>query len=483
MGEEELDLSIKEGPFQPSWESLRGYRTPEWFRDAKFGIWSHWGPQSVPKYGDWYARNMYREGEPQYLHHWRVYGHPSEVGYKEIVKQWKAEEFEPERLMKLFKEAGAQYFVAQAVHHDNFDNWDSRYHDWNSVQVGPGKDIVGAWRTAAEKYDLPFGVSEHLERVPQWFAVNKGCDEEGPYAGVPYDGNDSKYEDFYLPDWEEEKLWSWWGEVWFRRMKDLIDQHRPDLLYSDGARRFKEGIRCDNDLLLSIVAHLYNSKASSSEGMDRAVYTQKDTDPQVYRIGVLDIERGLQSEIDPRPWQTDTSVGNWSYHVSDSYKSPGQVIRTLVDIVSKNGNLLLNLPQLPDGSLDEECRYILDELATWFDVNGEGIYSTRPWEASGEGPTAREGGSFEEEALDWTEEDFRFTRKEDFLYAFQMKPPESKDKIRIKSLARGEAPEVLGVELLGKGSLLFEEKEEGLQIQLPEENPTDYVACFRIDLR
>ena len=167
------EICMKEGPFEPTWESLRGFECPDWFRDAKFGIWSHWGPQSVPMYGDWYARNMYIEGHDQYRYHWRVYGHPSRVGYKDILCRWKAENFEPEALMELFVAAGARYFVAQAVHHDNFDNWHSRHNPWNAVEMGPKKNIVALWQAAAEKHQLPFGLTEHLGATYKWFATNK----------------------------------------------------------------------------------------------------------------------------------------------------------------------------------------------------------------------------------------------------------------------------------------------------------------------
>ncbi len=235
-------FEIESGPFAPTWESLRGFECPEWFRDAKLGIWSHWGPQCVPMYGDWYARHMYIEGSAQYLHHWRVYGHPSKVGYKDIVPLWKAERFDPDALMDLYVKAGAKYFVAQAAHHDNFDNWDSKHNRWNAVKVGPKKNIVQLWQDAARKRGLPFGLTEHLAATYTWFSYNKGADKTGPYAGVPYDGSDPEFEDLYLPNRDayeipDKKPWltdnPWWHEHWLARVKDMIDQHKPDLLYSD----------------------------------------------------------------------------------------------------------------------------------------------------------------------------------------------------------------------------------------------------------
>ncbi|MBC8101296.1 MAG: alpha-L-fucosidase [Cytophagales bacterium] len=459
-----MTLGIAEGPFHASLESLRGFECPVWFRDAKFGIWSHWGPQAVPMYGDWYARHLYREGQDQYYHHWRVYGHPSKVGYKDIVPQWRAEKFDPEGLMRLFVDAGARYFCGQAMHHDNFDNFDSAHNRWNSVNVGPKKDIVALWRAAAQAQNLPFGLSEHLGASFNWWGSNKDSDTSGPYAGVPYDGNDPAFADLYHNNqgYTLEKAWYTDNEIfhrhWFDRIKDVIDTYQPDLLYSDGGVPF-------GDFGLGIVAHLYNTSAAL-HGTNRAVYNQKDTNPDIYTIGVLDIERGQREEIAEHPWQTDTSVGDWFYNVRDRYKTPGQVLETLVDIVSKNGNLLLNLPQLPDGSLDEECTYLLHQLAGWMRLNGEGLFGSRPWERSGEGASAAVSGAFKEDAVDWHSTDFRFTRKEDTVYAYQMRWPEDGHTL-IRALASGQARRVASVKLLGHGPVAFTQTSDGLSITMP----------------
>ena len=188
--------------FEPTFESLYNVQVPEWFRDAKFGIWSHWGPQSVPMCGDWYARNMYIQDTPQYLYHVRHYGHPSKFGYKDICKLWKAEKFDPEGLMALYYKAGARYFVAQAMHHDHFFNFPSKYNRMNTKEVGPMKDICGLWRDAAKKYNMPFGLTEHLSASFSWWRVNKMADNHGPYKGVPYDGNDPEWRDFYFDNYE-----------------------------------------------------------------------------------------------------------------------------------------------------------------------------------------------------------------------------------------------------------------------------------------
>jgi alpha-L-fucosidase len=483
------DFPMTQGPFKPTWESLRKFQCPDWFRNAKLGIWAHWGPQCVPMYGDWYARNIYIEGSDQYRYHWRTYGHPSEFGYKDIVKLWKAEKFDPDGLMDLYKKAGAKYFVAQAVHHDNFDNWNSRHHKWNAVNIGPEKDIVGLWGKAARKRGLRFGVTEHAGATYNWFAVNKDCDKEGPYAGVPYDGNDPAYRDFYLPSKDKDlHEWytdnAWWHRKWYARMKDLVDQHQPDLLYSDGGVPFckaDRGVFCDQPGL-SLIAHLYNTSAALHGGANEAVYNQKDKDEKIFTVGVLDLERHMTSDIFPYPWQTDTCVGGWFHNVRLVYKTPKQVVQMLVDIVSKNGNLLLNFTQRPDGTLDDECLHILDCMAKWIKVNGEGIYDTRPWKVAGEGPTGEEGEYAGEGAVDYKSQDFRFTAKGKTVYAFQMNWPED-GKAFIRSLGSNNVPKVTGVKLLGaKGKVAFEQAYGGLVIRLPGKPVCDYAHCFRVEM-
>lgn len=471
-------MNIEQGPFNPTWESLRQYQVPDWFRDAKFGIWSHWGPQAVPMYGDWYARQMYIEGSDQYRYHIRKYGHPSRFGYKDIIPLWKAEKFDPEALMDLYVEAGAKYFVAQAAHHDNFHNWNSSHHRWNSVNMGPRRDIVGAWQAAARKRGLPYGFSEHIGASYTWYLPNKGADLHGPYAGVPYDGNDPAYEDLYLPN-RDAVAGEWytsnpgWHEKWFTYVKELVDMYHPDLLYSDGGVPF-------GSYGLNMIAHLYNTSARLHGGVNQAVYNQKDKSMDVLSVGVYDIERSQAPGILPYVWQTDTSVGDWFYNLRDVYKTPRQVAEMLVDIASKNGNLLLNIPQLPDGSLDDECQFLLQQTAKWIKVNGEGVYGTRPWKVSGEGPSQVVIQGFKEDAVAWTTEDFRFTTKGGALYAFQMKWPEG-GKTVILSLASGQTPAVTSVSVLGHaGSVAFQQTSRGLVIDLPEIKPSDYAQCYKI---
>ena len=472
------DYRLAPGPFEPTWPSLQTYRCPEWFRDAKLGFWAHWGPQAVPMYSDWYARHMYIEGSPQYRFHLRTYGHPSQFGYKDICKLWKAERFDPERLIELYKGAGARYFVALAVHHDNYDCWNSTHHRWNSVNVGPKKDIVGLWREAAERHGLRFGVTEHLARSYSWFNVNKFADKAGPYAGVPYDGADPDYADFCFPSHGDTTYAypnnppDWWVKQWFLRIRDLVARYEPDLLYTDGSVPFGEVGR-------RLVADFYNRNAALHGDDCQAVYTLKHFTDQhqhnhgeyVEGIGVLDLERGVVSDIREQPWQTDTCIGGWYYNRGVVYKTAEHVIGMLVDIVSKNGNLLLNFTLRPEGVLDDESAYVVDGIGRWMAVNGEAIYGTRPWTTYGEGPTQAGGGQFKEDAQPWTAQDFRFTRLGDTLVAFQMAWPADRRAL-IKSLPLGGGVQVVEVRLVGhEGLLPWCQTEAGLQVDLPPQPP------------
>ena len=475
---------IAAGPFAPTAESLRQYQTPEWFRDAKFGIWAHWGPQAVPRQGDWYARNMYLQGHPQYEHHLKTYGHPSEHGYKDIIQLWKAEKWDPVALMALYVKAGAKYFVSMGVHHDNFDLWNSKFHSWNSVNMGPKRDIVGEWKHAADAAGLRFGVSEHLGPSFSWWSPSHGWDQWGPKAGVPYDGNDPKFAELYHPQNNEPFHWgrSWyatnpdWHREWFNRIKDLVDSYHPDLLYTDGGIPFEATGR-------NLIAHLYNSNAAAHGGRNEAVYTFKDmgTGEVIPGAGVLDVERGVMPGISPRPWQTCTSIGDWFYSDGFKYKTTAEVIHMLADIVSKNGNMLLNVVLYADGSLPPEPRQFLDEMAAWMAVNGEAIHGTRPWKIFGEGPTVAAAGHFKEDTA-YTAADIRFTTKNDALYAITLGTPAG--EVHIKSLGRvGHLtdPAVASVRLLGsEDKLVWSQDTDALVIKLPPKLPTAFASAFQI---
>jgi len=449
-------------------------------------------------YGDWYARNMYIEGTAQYTYHVRTYGHPSKFGYKDLCALWKAECFDPDGLMDLFYKAGARYFVSQAMHHDHFFNYPSKFNPMNSKKVGPKMDICGMWQKAAKRYDLPFGLTEHLGASFSWWRVNKGSDGYGPYKGVPYDGNDPQWRDFYFDNFEHglndltqsspwytsnEKYHAYWLSV----IKEIIDIFSPELLYTDGALPFgkhwlkeenRSGDKSDYNPGLEAVAYLYNSSVNK-HGENRAVYTQKDRLPDVYRVGIVDIEKSQFPDINPEPWQTDTCIGNWFYDVRQSYKQPRHIIEMLIDIISKNGTMLLNILQKPNGTIDDEARWILEEIAAWYSVCGEAVYGTRPWHTYGEGFSSVFIGGFTEDAVHWTDTDFRFTAKPGMLYAFIMKAPDNGVCV-IKSLYNGES--IKSVRLLGAGDVEWVQKFGILTVKLLDKLPTTYTNCLAIEL-
>ena len=482
--------------FEPTFESLRQYSAPEWFRNAKFGIWSHWGPQSVPMFGDWYARNMYIEGTPQYEYHLRHYGHPSKFGYKDICALWKAERFDPEGLMEKYHKAGARYFMSQATHHDHFFNYGSKINRMNSVNVGPGKDILALWKAAADKFGMPFGLSEHLGASFSWWRVNKGCDKTGPYAGVPYDGNDPAYQDFYHANQEHGtenpgECWPWYTknpqfrDYWLRCVSEMIDRFAPDLVYTDGSLPFGEhwmgpehGNGSDEEAYrygLEAVARLYNTSIDRY-GENRAVYLQKDRDPKIFKVGVLDIEKSQLPGIMPDPWHTDTCIGNWFYDVRDPYKEPEQIVEMLADIISKNGVMLLNILQRPDGSIDEYAEFILKRVGEWFAICSEAVYDTRPWRVFGEGDTMVRIEGFREDKTDWNRNDFRFTQKDGAVYAFMM-GARGGETMTLRSFADQE---VSSVELLGYGPVPFEKVFGVLTVSLPEQLPAMCANVLKI---
>ncbi len=473
---------IHSAAFTSDWDSLKQFRCPDWFRDAKFGIWSHWGPQAVPEGGDWYARNMYVQGHPAYELHVKKYGHPSQAGYKDIIPLWKAEKFDAaqaDRLMRLYKAAGARYFVSMGVHHDNFDLWNSKHHRWNAVQMGPHKDIVGLWAEAARKHGLRFGVSEHLERAYSWFNTNKGSDKEGPLAGVPYDGNDPNFADLYFPPHDDTCMWypvnppEWWTHQWRDRINDLIDNYHPDLLYTDGGIPFGEVGR-------SVVANLYNSSIKR-HGRLEGVYTLKQMDlhgDYVPGVGVLDMERGVLPRIEDLPWQTDTSIGDWFYNPGWKYRPVSWTIHMLVDVVSKNGNLLLNVVQRADGIVEPEVEQMLAEMAGWMAVHGEAIHGTRPWLIYGEGGTHAEGGHFKEDFA-YSAADIRFTTKGDTLYAIALGRP-ADGILKVKSLA-APAGQISDVSVLGcEGKPLWRQSADALEVTLPATAASPYTVALKI---
>lgn len=487
---------IQPGPFKATRESLKTYSVPDWFRDAKFGIWAHWGPQSAPEYGDWYARNMYIEGHKQYKYHLEKYGHPSKFGFKDVIPTWKGERFDAERLMSLYKKAGARYFVSMGVHHDNFDLWNSKLNKWNAVNMGPKKDIVGLFRKAALANGMRFGVSEHLAVSYNWFQTSHGADKEGQYKGVPYDGanpaNSSLYHETHPTPpqpWDQSNVPVKWKEHYFLRIKDLIDQYQPDLMYTDGPIFFGEWG-------LALTAHHYNQVARRSGGKVDAVWANKGKDDCVRGTCLLDLERGVVDRIWDEPWQTDTCIGHWHYDKTAEYKSPKIVVDMLVDIVSRNGNLLLNFPLPSSGMLDDKELSVLSDFTDWMKVNSEGIYGTRPWKVYGDGPGVapaaggargasdhHQAGAFNERnRKPMTAADIRFTQKAGVLYAFVMGAPQG--PVKIPALAPGgpnQVGTVRNVQLVGaSGKLTWKQGAGGLTVEVPQQPPSTHAITLKI---
>lgn len=479
-------LPINAGPFKPTDESLKEYKYPEWFRDAKFGIWAHWGPQAVPRQGDWYARGMYEQNSRQNKYHVATYGAPSKFGYKDIIPLWKAEKWDPEKLMALYKKAGAKYFVSMGSHHDNFFLWKSQIHKWNAFNMGPHKDVVGLWQKAAQKQGLKFGVSEHLAASYTWFQAAHGADKNGDLKDIPYDGADPQYADLYhTKAAADDRGWLTtnpeWMKEWYADVKELVDTYHPDLLYSDSKLPFDEVGR-------SMLANFYNGNQSFHKGAATAVYNAKEPSNGKW---VEDLERGVQGDINPYPWQTDTSIGDWYYRTGQRYKTGKEVIQMLVDIVSKNGNLLINVVQTPEGDLEPDVLKIIEDIASWMPDNGKGIYGTRPWKIYGEGPSTDKANQKKGQFAGLTDTrayqatDIRFTTKGNNLYAFCMEAPEG--DVQIKSLGKNSTvndKKIISVSLLGsKQKLQWKQQDDGLVITKPANIPALGVMGFQVELK
>ena len=506
---------VPQGPFLPFWESLKSYRCPDWFRDAKFGIWAHWSPQCVPEQGDWYARNMYIQGMPQYEYHVAHYGHPSKFGYKDICHLWKADRWDPEALIKLYKQAGAEYFVALATHHDNFDCWNSKHQPWNCVNVGPKRDIVGSWAKVARANGLRFGVSYHGTPHRVWdefLPVRYKSDATGPLAGVPYDGvqtiADGKGEwwdgmDPYLINGKPHLKNTPCPEFvsqFLLRVQDVIDNYNPDILcFDDNAQfDFDKGGRFAPDLGVwlgipdlapSIMAYYYNKNMQAHGGRLEGVIDLKVVPEPVWGTLTRDFEMSLSDKLQKEPWQTEACIGHWHYDRSvfekHTYQKASFIIPFFVDIVSKNGNLLLSIPLPGYGEPDSDELAFLAELTDWQKVNSEAIKGTRPWNVYGEGPSTemQEVPSYQLSKIKFDNTDIRFTTKGKTLYAIALGwPPDG--KVLIKSLAEGNVnyPGRIGkVELLGSNSTLqWTRGSAGLEIQTPDKPPCRYAYAFRV---
>lgn len=474
----------KPEPFQPTFESLKTYKIPEWFRDAKFGIWAHWGPQAVPRQGDWYAKKIYQQGSDDYKFHLAHYGHPSKFGYKDIIALWKAEKWHPEELMALYKKAGAKYFVSMGTHHDNFFLWNSAIHKWNAANMGPKRDVVGEWQKAAKREGLRFGVSEHLAASYTWFQPSHDADTSGPYKGIPYDGANPEYQGLYhekaAPN---DKGWLSinpnWQREWLASIKELVDNYHPDLLYSDSRFPFDSVGR-------EMVSHYYNANKSFNKNKLEAIYNCKQPSNGMW---VQDVERGIMDSICPFPWQTDTSIGDWFYRDGQKYKSAEEIIQMLIDIVSKNGNLLINIVQTPEGDIETDMIKALEDIGKWIAINGEGIYGTRPWKVYGEGPSTiakQEKGQFGglKDVRKYQPTDIRFTTKNGKLYVFVLGIPAEDISLKTMGLNSSISQKIQSLELLGsKEKIIWQQNKDALTIVKPKSFPLETVICFKISFK
>ena len=477
-----VDRTIESGPFRPDWQSLRDYKVPDWYRDAKFGIFIHWGVYSVPAFGsEWYPRNMYIEGSNEYKHQLATYGPLDRFGYKDFIPMFHAERFDPAAWARLFKEAGAKYVVPVFEHHDGFAMYDNGLSDWTAVKMGPKRDLWGDLAKAVRAEGMHLGASSH--RVEHNFFLGVG-------RNIPSDVNDPAFAAFYGPAhiWLDNKsptplsndftfVSQAWTKDWLARCAEIVMKYKPDVMYFD----WWIGQPSVREELTRFAAFYYD--ASLQAGSPVGVIDYKEYAMQE-DSAVLDIERGQLATIRPMPWQTDTSVSNksWGYIQNDTFKSPEFIVQELVDVVSKNGNLLLNIGPQSDGTIPDEVQRILREVGSWLRVNGEAIYGTRPWVVYGEGPThATEGAFHDTDTQPYTPEDFRFTSRGDVLYAIELGwPANGKAAIRAAGAA-GIAKNVEFVSLLGDDSkLTFEQRSDALYIQLPSQRSGKFAYVFKI---
>lgn len=468
-GEEQENLMSVVSPkgtsvFQDNWENMaENYRFPQWFSDAKFGIFIHWGCYAVPAYSsEWYPRNMYIKDSQEYKHHIATYGPHTQFGYKDFIPMFKAEKFDADEWIRLFKEAGAKYVVPVAEHHDGFAMYDSNHNPWNAVKMGPKKDIIGLLKKAAEKEGLIFGLSSHrLENA--WF-YNGGME-------FPSDVQDTTITLYGRRAANE--VYS--DEVcmdFLAHTHELIDKYQPQLIWFDWS------VNKIPTYFNKFMAYYYNCALDWGK---EVVVNTKHGYPTNIQVG--DVERGKLDVMRKYPWQTDTSIGkhSWCYVDNEENKTPEQIVHDLVDIVSKNGNLLLNIGPRADGTITEEQKSVLLTIGNWLNVNGEAIYGTRCWVRSGEGGVKGTAGSFSDnEATQYTCQDIRFTSKGNDIYAIILNWG---DSVLIKSLNKkviGDA-KIVNVELLGSDQkIVWQETEEGLLLNMPQNKPCDYAYSFKI---
>ena len=479
-------LPVAKGVYSANWKGLsQVYTVPEWWREAKFGAWSHWDPQSMPEQGDWYARGMYMPGDKQYNYHLKNFGHPSEYGYKDICNNWVIDKWNPEELMDLYQEMGARYFMAMGVHHDNFDCWNSTYQPWNSVRVGPKQDVVGIWEKVAREHGMRFGIGFHNTPGRTWgqfMTVRYTSDKSGPKQGVPYDalqtildGKGKWWEgmdpvDLYGPVHDKKNpLQSPFANQFMWRVDDAISKYHPDLIYFDehaGNSQMDLGVNMGLGFLApTLIANYYNKSMQWNKGkMDVVIhlkavggrYNSFQNNPEllplVDRSLVKSTEAIIESQITPYSFQTETSIAEWHYLTGQKYKDAKEVVELLMQNVSRNGTMLLNITQHNRGDLDPELTRICKDIGAWMKVNGEAVYGSRPFEVFGDKRVL-------------------YTRSKEHVYATLL--DWNGATITLDALKNGGATlgKVTKVEILGSDvSVKFVQNEKGLTV-LPEGSP------------
>jgi len=518
-GSAAIGAAARAASISPDWASLgQVYNAPDWFRDAKFGIWAHWSAQCVPEAGDWYGRLMYAQGQPAYEHHLKHYGHPADHGFLEIEGAWKAEAWDPEALIALYKKAGAKYFMALASHHDNLDTWASSHHPWNALRVGPKRDIVGTWEKLVREAGLRFGVSNHSSHAWHWWQTAYGYDAEGPRRGERYDafkltkadGKGKWWEgldpqDLYTGSWYPApdgitsiKAMDAWHDAhdgqwledsppapaafvanWLARQKELVEKYRPDMVYFDDT-----GIPF-GQTGLEAVAHYYE-KSIEWHGKIDVVATGKKLSDVQRRAVMEDIERGYSDHLRAEPWQTCTCIGDWHYNrqrfLDKSYVPAEQVIQRLCDIVSKNGNLLLSIPVRGNGTIDSEEEKIVAGITTWMAVNGDAIYGSRPWRIYGAGPTKVDGGMFSEgKVTGFQSEDVRFTVKNSMLNMAMLRWPDAPVRVPALGLGPLKGAKIARVSLFGGGAVTVQQTADAATFTLPRAGAGQFVPMLRLE--
>jgi alpha-L-fucosidase len=461
-----LQVGKSQDLYQANWESLSNYQIPDWFRDAKFGIFIHWGVYSVPAFGsEWYPRNMYDSTTPEYKHHRAVYGTQDKFGYKDFIPMFKAEKFDPVAWVTLFKKSGAKYIVPVAEHHDGFAMYKTSLSKWNAFNMGPKRDIIGELSTEIRKQGLIFGLSSH--RIEHWFFLNHGRE-------FVSDVLDPKYADFYGPAMPENSMMTQeYMNDWLLRNVELVNNYQPQLFWFDW---WIEQPALD-PYRKTFAAYYYNKGKEWNKGV---VINYKYAKSFPDNVAVLDLERGKLDATRTLAWQTDDAIGDssWGYITNNHFKSAQYVVTNLIDIVSKNGNLLLNIGPRPDGTITEGETAVLLGTGKWLDINGEAIYGTRPWKVYGEGPTQSASGAFADQTVPFNAKDIRFTTKGNILYAITLGQP--KEKTSIKNLS-SKAGKIASISMVGSDTKLkWSQNENELTIQPTSSYPADYAVTYKI---